>query len=62
MSKTFTYVLLVIGVYVAIITAKVISNKDDDSKSDTKSDSEKKDGKVAKGAEGQQKYRIGSVK
>lgn len=66
MSKTFTYVLLVIAVYVAIIASRVVTGKkDNEDKLDKSTDSSKED-KVSKGVEGQQKYRkkyrIGWVK
>ena len=67
MSKTFTYVLIVIGVYVAIITGKTITgNKKTEEKKTGKSDagnipSENKDkNRVSQGASGQMKYRIGA--
>ena len=60
MSKTFTYVLIVIGVYVAIITGKTITGN-------KKTEEEKKTGKsddagngVSQGASNQMKYRIGA--
>ena len=62
MSKTFTYVLLVIAVYVAIITGKVVTGKKDNEDKSDKSTDSSKGAKVSKGAEGQQKYRIGWVK
>ena len=60
MSKTFTYVLLVIAVYVAIIATKTASKKDEE-KSDKKNDSSKNE-KVETGASGRLKYGIGTVK
>ena len=62
MSKTFTYVLIVIGVYVAIITGKTITeNKKTEEKKTGKSDAENKDeNRVSQGASGQMKYRIGA--
>ena len=68
MSKTFTYVLIVIGVYVAIITGKTITgNKKTEEKKTGKSDdvgnshSENKDEKrVSQGASNHMKYRIGA--
>ena len=68
MSKTFTYVLIVIGVYVAIITGKTITgNKKTEEKKTGKSDdvgnipSENKDSNgVSQGASGHMKYRIGA--
>ena len=61
MSKTFTYVLLVIAVYVAIIATKTASKKDNEEKSDKKNDSSKNE-KVETGASGRLKYGIGTVK
>ena len=59
MSKTFTYVLIVIGVYVAIITGKTITeNKKTEEKKTGKSD--KDENRVSQGASGQMKYRIGA--
>lgn len=62
MSKTFTYVLIVIGVYVAIITGKTITgNKKTEEKKTGKSDAENKDeNRVSQGASNQMKYRIGA--
>lgn len=68
MSKTFTYVLIVIGVYIAIIAGKSITgNKKTEEKKTGKSDdvgsglSENKDSNgVSQGASGQMKYRIGA--
>ena len=56
MSKTFTYVLIVIGVYVAIITGKTITeNKKTEEKKTGKSDD------VGSGpSETRMKYRIGA--
>ena len=60
MSKTFTYVLIVIGVYVAIITGKTITgNKKTEEKKTGKSEN-KDENRVSQGASGQMKYRIGA--
>lgn len=66
MSKTFTYVLIVIGVYVAIITGKTITgNKktEEEEKKTGKSDDAGKgisENGVSQGASNQMKYRIGA--
>ena len=63
MSKTFTYVLIVIGVYVAIITGKTITgNKKTEEKKTGKSDDvgNKDENRVSQGASNQMKYRIGA--
>lgn len=64
MSKTFTYVLIVIGVYVAIIAGKSITgNKKTEEKKTGKSDdvgSGLSENGVSQGASGQMKYRIGA--
>lgn len=63
MSKTFTYVLIVIGVYVAIITGKTITgNKKTEEKKTGKSDDvgNKDSNGVSQGASGHMKYRIGA--
>lgn len=65
MSKTFTYVLIVIGVYVAIITGKTITGnkKTEEEKKTGKSDDAKSgssENGVSQGASGQMKYRIGA--
>ena len=63
MSKTFTYVLIVIGVYVAIITGKTITgNKKTEEKKTGKSDDvgNKDSNGVSQGACGHMKYRIGA--
>ena len=63
MSKTFTYVLIVIGVYVAIITGKTITgNKKTEEKKTGKSDDvgNKDENRVSQGASGHMKYRIGA--
>lgn len=68
MSKTFTYVLIVIGVYVFIIAVnKFKEDKKDTSTKTGKSDdvgsglAENKDKNgVSQGASGQMKYRIGA--
>ena len=63
MSKTFTYVLIVIGVYVAIITGKTITeNKKTEEKKTGKSDDvgNKDENGVSQGASGHMKYRIGA--
>ena len=63
MSKTFTYVLIVIGVYIAIIAGKTITgNKKTEEKKTGKSDDvgNKDSNGVSQGASGQMKYRIGA--
>ena len=64
MSKTFTYVLIVIGVYVAIITGKTITgNKKTEEKKTGKSDdvgNSPSENGVSQGASNQMKYRIGA--
>ena len=64
MSKTFTYVLIVIGVYVAIITGKTITgNKKTEEKKTGKSDDVKSnhsENGVSQGASNHMKYRIGA--
>lgn len=64
MSKTFTYVLIVIGVYVVIITGKTITgNKKTEEKKTGKSDDAGRgisENGVSQGASGQMKYRIGA--
>lgn len=59
MSKTFTYVLLVIAVYVAIITAKTVSKKNNDSKPESSGSNEKNDKEVSTGASGRLRYQMG---
>lgn len=72
MSKTFTYVLIVIGVYIAIIAGKALTSKK--TGTETKQDEgvtsdlgdgikdEKDKNGVSKGAKGQLKYRFGATK
>ena len=66
MSKTFTYVLLVIGVYLLIIFPKTVKSESNTEKTDTKNkEGEKitekdKDGDgITEGAGGRLKYGIG---
>lgn len=72
MSKTFTYVLIVIGAYIAIIAGKALTGKKTgtETKQDDGVTSDLGDGMkdetdengVSKGAKGQLNYRFGATK
>ena len=72
MSKTFTYILIVIGAYLLIIFPKLNSKSEKETETETENEADTKSGTglsentdengVSRGASGQQKYRIGYTK
>lgn len=58
MSKTFFYILAVIGVYLAVIFPKVAKASESESEQ-SENKSEETEGEVKKGADGQRAYRFG---